>query len=147
MWTVNLQTNVSQSILHFSIHQFLRIVIIVGGYALLRPYLLQLGARFQARDHERELDPNEASSDAAVSPRSLRGQIIVPDDTDDDDDDEDEDGRSSVVNWGRRARRRQREMVRKILDKEEERLMSEQVEADSDKDIEEFLLTDDNDTS
>ncbi|KAI9783356.1 MAG: hypothetical protein M1839_003890 [Geoglossum umbratile] len=93
----------------------IRIVIILGGYALLRPYLLKLAGKFQARDHERELDPNEMSSDAVMSARSLRGQVQVPDDTDE------EEGSGTGADWGRGARRRQREMIRRILEAEEKK--------------------------
>ncbi|KAI9792934.1 MAG: hypothetical protein M1816_001256 [Peltula sp. TS41687] len=135
-WSNNLQTNVIASITQFSVYQFLRMVIIVGGYMLLRPYLLQLGGRFQAKDHERGIDQHDMkTSDAAVNPKSLRGHIVVPEDTDDEDGDEDGPA------WGRAARRRQRRMVRTILENED-RLRAEEEEADSDKDIEEFLTDD-----
>ena len=130
-WAENLQRNVSNSVSQLSIKDYIRMVIILGGYALLRPYLLKLAGRFQARDHERELDPNELSSDAAMSASSLRGQVQVPEDTD-----EEEEGSGTGADWGRAARHRQREMIRKILEAEEKK--AEEAE-DSDKDIEEFL--------
>lgn len=128
-----------------TIQDYLRLVIIVGGYALLRPYLIQLGGKFQAKDHERELSEHETSSMAAMSPNSLRGQVTVPEDTDDDEE-ENEDGehsgreQSRDADWGRRARRRQREMIRKMLEAEE-RARAEEGD-DSDKEIEEFLVKD-----
>lgn len=99
----------------------------------MRPYLVKLGGRFQASDHERELDDTEVLS-ATTSPNSLRGQIDVPDDSDS----EEEVGGVIGTNWGRNARRRQRKMIKSIVEAEE-KLRAEQEEADSDKEIEEFL--------
>ncbi|KAI9884465.1 MAG: hypothetical protein M1823_003738 [Watsoniomyces obsoletus] len=140
-WSSNLQHNLSDSVTRMTIQDYLRLVIIVGGYALLRPYLIQLGGRFQAKDHERELSEHETSSMAAMSPNSLRGQVSVPEDTDDEDDEEGETSgavKTNDADWGRRARRRQREMIRKLLEAEE-RARAEEDE-DSDKEIEEYLV-------
>ncbi|KAI9774358.1 MAG: hypothetical protein M1840_004252 [Geoglossum simile] len=132
-WAGNFQRNVSDSVSQLSLRDYIRIVIILGGYALLRPYLLKLGGKFQAKDHERGLDPEEMSSGAAMPINSLRGQVRVPEDTEE----EDDGGSGTGAEWGRTARRRQRDMIRKILEGEEKR-KAEEAE-DSDKDIEEFL--------
>lgn len=118
---------------------YIRLLAIVGGYCLLRPYLVKFGGRFQASDHEREIEDTEILSAGGdnkgiISPNVLRGQI--PEDTDEDD--EEEEGDKGVVSWGRKARRRQRGLVRKIVEAEENRRREED-EADSDKEIEEFL--------
>lgn len=94
---------------------------------------MKLGGRFQASDHERELDDTEVLS-AATSPNALHGQIDVPDDSDSDE----EVSGATGTNWGRKARRRQRKMIKSIA-KAEEKLTAEQEEADSDREIEEFL--------
>ncbi len=135
-WAGNFQHNIEDTVSQMNLRDYIRIIIIVGGYCLLRPYLLQLGGRFQAKDHDRPLDEDEMSSAAAMSPNSLRGQVEVPEDSDTDEDGED--GRSSGMDWGRKARRRQRKLLRKILEAEDQ-LKAEEAEADSDKDIEEFL--------
>lgn len=95
---------------------------------------MKLGGRFQASDHERELDDTEVLSPAAISPNSLRGQVDVPDDTDS----EKEAGDVTNTNWGRNARKRQRKMIKSIVEAEEKR-RAEEEEADSDKEIEQFL--------
>ncbi len=135
-WAGNLQRNVEQSVSKMTLNDYIRIIIVLGGYCLLRPYLLQLAGRFQAKDHDRELDPDEMSSAAAVSPNSLRGQVQVPEDSDGEE--EEEEGGSKGTDWGRSARRRQRQLIRKIL-AAEDKLKAEEAEADSDKEIEEFL--------
>jgi len=136
VWAANFQYNLTKTVTKMKWIDYIHIVIVIGGYCLLRPYLIQLGGRFQAKDHERELDEDEMSSAAAVSPNSLRGQVQVPEDSDDEDGEEV--GGTTGMDWGRNARRRQRQMIRKILEAEE-KLKAEEAEADSDKDIEEFL--------
>lgn len=130
----DVQLRLGESFSRLSLKDYLRLVIIIGGYSLLRPYLLKLGAWFQAKDHERELDPDEVSSAAAVSSNSLRGQVEMPESSDS----EEEMAGGTTTNWGRKARRRQRQMVRRILEAEE-KLRREEEEAESDKEIEEFL--------
>lgn len=135
-WVNNFNSNVQGSFSKLSLHDWIRLVTVVGAYCLLRPYLIKLGARFQAQDHERQIDDDETSSGAAISPNTLRGQVQVPEDSDDDD--EGVKG-ATGADWGKKARRRQRRVIRKILEAEE-KLSAEQAEADSDKDIEEFLV-------
>jgi len=133
-WANNFQRNVGQSFSNMTAEKYIRLVAVVGAYALLRPYIMKLGAKLQTREHEKELDAGEmAAAEAAISPNSLRGQIEVPDDSDDDE---------AVVpepNWGKKARKRQRQLVRKVLEAEE-KLRREEQEDDEDKDIQEFLV-------
>lgn len=131
----NFTSQLTHSASSLTVQDYLRLVVIVGGYALLRPYLIKLGARFQSKDHERELDPGEMSSTAAAAVNSLKGTVHVPEDTDSESEGE---GRRGT-DWGKKARRRQREMIRELLDVEEERRKAEQ-EAESDKEIEQFLV-------
>ena len=113
---------------------YIRLIAIVGGYCLLRPYLIKLGGKQQAKDHERALDADETSSPAAVSPNTLRGQV---DDMPEDSDNEEEIKPGSGVNWGQGTRSKQRRTLKQILEAEERKGAVE--EADSDKEIEEFL--------
>lgn len=136
IWAGNFQHNLTETVTKMAWHDYIRIVIVIGGYCLLRPYLILLGGKFQAKDHERELNEDEMSSAAAMSPNSLRGQVQVPEDSDDEDGGEG--AGTTGTDWGRSARRRQRQLIRKILEAEE-KLKAEEEEADSDKDIEEFL--------
>ncbi|KAI9683203.1 MAG: hypothetical protein M1829_005994 [Trizodia sp. TS-e1964] len=135
-WSSKAQNNLSGSFSRLTITDYIRLIVVVGGYCLLRPYLLQISGKFQANDHNRELDPDEMSSAAALSPGSLRGQITVPEDSDDD---LNEDGKATGASWGREARRRQRRVIKEILDAEEELLRQEQ-DDEEDKDIQEFLI-------
>lgn len=130
-----MRTQAARTTRNLTPKDYIRLLAIVGGYCLLRPYLVRFGGRFQASDHEREIDDTEVLSGdkVIISPNVLRGQI--PEDTDEE---EEEEGDKGVVSWGRKARRRQRGLVRKIVEAEEKRRREEE-EADSDKEIEEFL--------
>ncbi|CRK18726.1 hypothetical protein BN1708_003104 [Verticillium longisporum] len=72
---------------------------------------------------------------AEISPNSLRGQVDIPEDSDD----EGVESAATGADWGKKARRRQREVLKMMMDAEEERLAQEQ-EDEEDKDIEEFLI-------
>ncbi|KAI9857172.1 MAG: hypothetical protein M1824_004973 [Vezdaea acicularis] len=130
----NAKRNIDASVSHLGAQDYIRIVIIIGAYALLRPYLIKLGARFQAKDHEREVDLAEFESEDPAKQKSLRSQVEVPSDSEDEDD-------GKGPKWGRGARRRQRAMIRKLLE-EDERRKQEEADADSDKDIEDLLIKD-----
>lgn len=130
--------------------KWIRLVIIVGTYMLLRPYLLKLGGKQQMKQHEKEAAEAEAeaAATAKMSPNELRGhKLQLPEESGDDESDADEGGEgaaktdkahSSATEWGKKARRRQRTMIKKILEAEEKRLQDLQ-DDDEDKDIQEFL--------
>jgi hypothetical protein len=103
---------------------------------LLRPYLIKLGGRSQMKAHEEEAARADAEAKAKISPNELRGKVDIPDDTDDEDEPAAE---ASGPDWGKKARRRQRDVIRKLLEAEEQRLRESQEELE-DKDIEEFLV-------
>lgn len=113
-----------------SLHKLIRIVIIIGAYVLLRPYLLKLSGRAQMDQHEAPSDAPRAQ----ISPNSLRGQVDIPEDSGDE-----EEVEASGADWGKKARKRQREVLKRLLDAEEERLAKEQ-EDEEDKDIDEFMV-------
>ena len=126
--------NIPSTFSRLSVYDYIRLVIIVGAYALLRPYLLKLAARAQQRGHERELDPDEVAASTKMSANSLRGNVHVPEDTDS----ESEDDSKKATDWGKKARRRQRKVIRNLLEDEEKR-RKEEDDVESDKEIEEFL--------
>ncbi|KAL2262703.1 hypothetical protein VTK26DRAFT_354 [Humicola hyalothermophila] len=129
-------TNLKGTFADMTPQQWIRLVIIVGAYLLVRPYLIKLGGKAQMKAHEEEEARAEAAAKAKMSPNQLRGQIDIPEDTDDEDE---ATAQSSGPDWGKKARRRQREVIRKLLDAEERRLRENQEELE-DKDIEEFLI-------
>ncbi|KAI0434553.1 protein trafficking Pga2 [Xylaria sp. FL1042] len=126
-------TNVSASITNMTAQQWIRLVAIVGAYALLRPYIIKLGAKHQEKQFEKAQQET-----AEISPNQLRGELGIPEESDDDDDDIGQ-GESTGADWGKKARKRQRKMIKQLLDAEEQRLQ-ETLDEQEDKDIEEFLI-------
>ncbi|KAI0911147.1 protein trafficking Pga2 [Ustulina deusta] len=127
-----MSTNVSSSVTNMTLQQWIRLVAIVGAYALLRPYVIKLGAKHQEKQFEK------AQQDVAeISPNQLRGELGIPEESDDDDDNER--GEATAADWGKKARKRQRNMIKQLLDAEENRLQ-ETLDEQEDKDIEEFLV-------
>ncbi|KAI0532656.1 protein trafficking Pga2 [Xylaria digitata] len=125
-------TNVSSSITNMTAQQWIRLIAIVGAYALLRPYIIKLGAKHQEKQFEKA-----QQEVAEISPNQLRGELGIPEESDDDDDDVQ--GETTGADWGKKARKRQRNMIKQLLDAEEKRLQ-ETIDEQEDKDIEEFLV-------
>lgn len=121
--------NVSASFSNMTLQQWIRLVAIVGAYCLLRPYVIKMGAKHQEKEFEK-------AQQAEITPNELRGELGIPEDSDDDDDAQ---GETTAADWGKKARRRQRNMIKQLLDAEEKRLQ-ETLDEQEDKDIEEFLV-------
>ncbi|PKS05347.1 hypothetical protein jhhlp_008721 [Lomentospora prolificans] len=117
------------------LHRMLRLIMIVGAYLLLRPYLVKLTGASQMEQHERE--DAEAKKRAEISPNQMRGLRVAAEIPD-----ADEVDTTTSADWGNKARKRQREVLKKMLEVEEKRL-AELQEDDEDKDIEEFLVKED----
>lgn len=135
----NFTTNLRNSFGSMAPENWIRLVIIVGTYMLIRPYLLKLGAKQQMKQHEKEAAATEAEAieKAKMSPNELRGHKIA--DIPEDSDEEAPQAEATSTDWGKKARKRQRQMIKKILDAEEKRLQDLQ-DDDEDKDIQEFLV-------
>lgn len=127
-------SNLKATLANMSPEKFIRLVIIVGAYMLLRPFIIKLGEKSQMKSHEKA----EEQPLGEISPNQLRGQVNVPEDSEDEEEG-DVAGASTAADWGKKARRRQRDVIKKMLDAEEKRL-SEQQADEEDKDIEEFLV-------
>lgn len=133
-WKNRLVNNTSNAFRDMKPEGYIRLVIIVGTYALIRPYLMKLGARMQERQHERDA----ADTGADIHPNELRTgkKFAIPGVDDSDDEEETE---AQPAEWGKAARVRQRKFIRKALEKQEKKLQDEQ-EAESDKEIEDLLI-------
>jgi len=126
--------NFRQAVSNLTLEKAIRLVIIVGAYLLLRPYMIKLAGKTQMQQHEKEEAATQEAM-AKLSPNSIRGKVEIPDDSDSD---EDAPAQASSSDWGKKARRRQRNMLKKLMDDHERKLALEQ-EDEEDKDIEEFL--------
>ncbi len=149
-------TNVATSFSKLTAQQWIRLIALVGAYMLLRPYLLRLGGRIQMRQHEAEEKraAEEAAAIAAgekpvLTANDLRGTgprsgskigVSVPDSDEDESEDEAAAaGPASGTDWGRNARKRQRRVLRKLVEAHEQKLADEQAD-EEDKEIAEFLV-------
>ena len=140
-YATNLNNQVHSAFARMTAQDYIRLIIIVGAYALLRPYLLKLGGKYQQQDHEREIDPEELAcmKKNVIRDRrdgSLRERADVPEDTDSD---SEEQRNTASADWGKKARRRQRRVIRTLLEQEEQR-KREAEEQESDKEIEDLLV-------
>ncbi|RFU29718.1 hypothetical protein B7463_g6591, partial [Scytalidium lignicola] len=132
-WGNNLRTNLSNTFDGMTVTNYIRMIAIVGAYLLIRPYIMKLGAKIQEKEHEKQISAEETNpAKAKISPNSLRGKVEIPDDTD-----EEEDPDTSGANWGKKARKRQRNFVKRMLEEEERR--AKEIEDALDDDIKEFL--------
>ena len=134
-WADNFVHNTTSTYDKMAAKDYIRLVIIIGSYLLLRPHLLALGAKMQARAHEKDA---VESTDAEIHPNELRGgksKIAIPGV----DESTDEETEAKPGDWGKKARVRQRKYIRTVLEKEEARLADEQA-AESDKEIEQYLV-------
>jgi hypothetical protein len=139
-WAGNFKYQTTKAVTNLKTKDYIRLVIIIGGYCLLRPYLMKLGAKLQARQHERD-SAMSVEPGSAMDGNDLRGKkkMPIPGLDSDDEDDEEESSEVTAGDWGRNARIRQRNFIRQKLEEHEQRLR-EEAEAASDKEIEEFLV-------
>ncbi|KAK6202218.1 hypothetical protein LQW54_008930 [Pestalotiopsis sp. IQ-011] len=130
-------TNLTASFSTMTIKHWIRLVMIVGTYLLVRPYIIKFSSKYQQKQFEKAHAEDEAA--AAISPNQLRGQVDIPEDSDDDEPAEPEaTAATTSADWGKKARKRQRVMLKKLIDAEEQRLLELQ-EDEEDKDIEQYL--------
>ena len=115
VWWNNLTRQTEAAFTRLTPQDAIRLVVIACAYALIvRPMILRLGAKVQAQHHEKEARENAA---AGLDANDLRGKVAIP--GVDSDSEEEEDGVKGDVTsgeWGRRARLRQRKVVRKALE-------------------------------
>jgi hypothetical protein len=135
-WRDNFMRNTSEAFTNMKPEGYIRLVVIIGAYALLRPYIMKIGAKLQERQHER--DALEELLPADIHPNELRTgkKFAIPGVEESDDE---EDGEARPGQWGKTARVRQRKFIREKLEEEERRLQEEQ-EAEDDKDIADLLI-------
>ena len=120
-----------ENVLKMDLRTAIRLVVVVGAYLLIRPYLVKGGAKLQEKQHEKVYAADKKrEKEALLSANSLRGQIEVPEDTD-----SEKEGQASGVNWGGKARKKQRKTIKKILEADEKM----RLDADGAKDDEDIM--------
>lgn len=124
----NATNNLSQVFSEMTPQQWIRLVVIVGAYMLIRPYVLKHATKKSVERMEKE-SKERAEQSAAISPNELReGKKALEEDSDDE-------GESSTTDWGAKARTRQRVLVKRLMEAEEQRRQDEE----DDKDIADLL--------
>ncbi|KAF5122461.1 uncharacterized protein G6M90_00g107910 [Metarhizium brunneum] len=130
----NATSNISQGFNSMTLQSWIRIVVIAGGYMLLRPYFLKAVTKGAVEKMERDDRAARGEDDKLPHPeltpneyRGIKEKLYA------DDDNAGADGTSS--DWGQKARVRQRKMLRELLEDDERRRAA----LDEDADIQEFL--------
>ncbi|OAA66069.1 hypothetical protein ISF_03907 [Cordyceps fumosorosea ARSEF 2679] len=126
----NASNNLQETFTKMTLQGWIRLTVIVGGYLLLRPYILKLSVKTAVSKMEEE-DERERAKAAAMTPNELRGAKQQLEEHL-----EDDNGEGTGADWGQKARVRQRTMLKEMLEAEEQRRMEEE---EDDKDIAEFL--------
>ena len=138
-WKDNFIRNGKGAFTSMDLKAWIRLVMIVGTYCLIRPYLVKMAGRHQQKQHElaNKASSEEADAAASIHPNELRTgkKMAIPGVADDSDEEVDERG----ADWGKKARVRQRKFIRKAMEAQEKKLADEQ-EAESDKEIEDLLV-------
>lgn len=122
--------NIPYHLLHsvdgMTLKSWIRLIAAVGAYLILiRPAMIKYGAKHQEKllkkmekeDEEKYKEVMEAKAKAKISANSLRGNV------EEEEDSEGEGLASSPgdVQWGKKARTRQRKVVRRVLEEQERR--------------------------
>ena len=141
-----------KAFIHMSGLQWIRIITIIGAYLLLRPYLTKIATAGAAKKQAEAMNDEdvvqrrkdrELREMNIITPNILRGvsdkKIELPMESDS----EGEKATGKDAKWGGKARKRQRLLVRKIVE-QEERARREARDvggfvSDEDKDIAEYL--------
>mgnify|MGYP005989405237 CR=1 FL=1 len=124
----NASNNLQDTFSSLTPKQWLRLIAIVGGYMLLRPYLMKWGIKSAVKNLEEE-DAKEKEK-AKITPNELRGAYDLIEEQD-----EEDLGDGTSTDWGSKARVRQRTILKQMMEAEERKRREE----DSDEDIKEYL--------
>ncbi|KAI9893368.1 MAG: hypothetical protein M1814_006664 [Vezdaea aestivalis] len=114
-WRQNASTNLSDGFSALTIQNYIRLAVIIGGYALLRRYLVMYGGKMQKRAH-----------------KQAEGEVI-----EDQDEAELIEDKEAETGWGGVARERQRRAMKVLLEREEKRL---EMEEEDMKEIQQYLV-------
>ena len=127
----NASNNLANTYNNMTPQHWIRLIVIVGGYMLLRPYALKFITKGAVKRMEEDDAREKAEEAAKLTPNDLRGVSAKLEEQHEDDQTLDD----SSINWGQQARVRQRVVLKQMLEAEELR----REEEEEDKDIAEFL--------
>ena len=127
-WLQETQIYVEENIIKLPRKSSIRLLIIVGAYCLFRPFLLKWGGVKQTSDYDKALEEDGAEDDSAAKESQDVSDVSTKTPGADND--------KAGATWGEKARQRQKRPIRELVEGNEE---PSGVDADSDKEIEEFL--------
>ncbi|KAL8809038.1 MAG: hypothetical protein Q9200_003782 [Gallowayella weberi] len=118
-WFAKLPRNTQESVQRLNFYGWVRLILVVAIYLLIRPWLMKLAERSQTASLEK------AAKTSAVTPNVLRGhgQGATEEDS--------EESTSSSWSWGSKTRKRQKQAVDQGVEKE----MWKAEEEDEDEDV------------
>ncbi|RFU81968.1 hypothetical protein TARUN_230 [Trichoderma arundinaceum] len=125
----NASNNLQKSFSDLSTQGWLRLIMVVCTYLLIRPHIIKYSTKYAVNKLEEQdvKDKQQAKEAVAkMSPNDMRGLSSVAED----DVDADEGADGSSADWGSKARVRQRKVLRKMLEAEEQRRWEEEDDAD-----------------
>ncbi|PHH82062.1 hypothetical protein CDD82_7143 [Ophiocordyceps australis] len=120
----NATSNLHDSFSSMSLQSWIRLTVIVGGYLLLRPYVM----KWSSKSVVERMEEDDAKARVEITPNELRGikeQLYAAEDQ----------GDGTSTDWGQKARLRQRQVLKDLLEEEERRRAAEHEDAD----IQEYL--------
>ncbi|KAI4240515.1 MAG: hypothetical protein L6R40_005108 [Gallowayella cf. fulva] len=105
-WFAKLPRNTQDSVQRLNFYGWLRLILVVVAYLLIRPWLMKLAERSQTAAHEK------AAKSSAIAPKTPRAHAKAADGVGM------EESTSSSWSWGPKARRRQKQAVDQTVEKE-----------------------------
>jgi len=148
-------TNFTRNAIHMwdgmSAFKYIRIIAIVGGYLLLRPYIVKVGNYIQEREHAKASKASKAAEEKerqrekkrgmkVLGANALRGGVDEPKVekkkggkgvrfSEDVEVDSEPEGNATGgdVKWGKKARQRQRKVEKLVAEAEENRLKEDDI--------------------
>ena len=125
-WLQDAQRYTEENITRLPTRNTIRLLIVIGAYCLLRPWLLKLAGLKQELEYEKLLKKDENSPAATEAPSASNEAIDVSQGVD-----------SEEEGSGEKSARRRQKPLQEILEGKDR--PPAEAEADSDKEIEEFL--------
>lgn len=127
-WLLETQIYIEENIIRLPRKSSIRLLIIIGVYCLIRPYLLKWSGVKQTTDYEKAIDEDETEDSSAANesqdaPDASRGVSGTS-------------GNEKEVTWGEKARQRQERPIQELVEGHE---AASSGDAESDKEIEDFL--------
>jgi flagellar biosynthesis/type III secretory pathway M-ring protein FliF/YscJ len=135
--------NVTHAFTNMNSYRWIRLVTVVCAYFLIRPLFVKIGKKIQDRQlaKQRAADAAGVAAKAKISPNALRGLEDPADEQESGEDEEEQeaDKTTSGAEWGKKARKRQRQMLKKI-EEQEAKVLEDPSFGPGDKDILERLV-------